>query len=413
MSGPEAEQRSDALIGGNDKNPTGARIPVGIAVLLAMTMALGPLALDTYLPAFPAMAASLGVRVHEISLSISLYVFALALGQLVAGPLADRWGREPVMLTGLTVFALASYLISRATSLEGLLALRVLQAFGGGWATVCVPALVRDRLSGVEAARFFSLIGLIMILAPALAPSIGSLILLTFSWPVIFVVLASYALLLVVLLKGILFSAPRPPTATARSVSAWHRYRAVFATRPALRYMLLQSFSFAVMLLFITHASFIYQAHYGATASQFALLFGANVVLMMMANVTNRKLLKRFSPQRILRWSITIQAIGILLLLAVSLLLPLLWLFVPAMMITIGAMGAITPNTQASFMEYFAENSGTASALLGATQFSLAGIISAASSLLPENVLAIVLAQAVCAGLCLILVWRRDDTGDR
>jgi len=220
---------------------------VGIAVLLAMTMALGPLALDAYLPAFPAMAASLGVRVHEISLSISLYVFVLAFGQLVAGPLSDRWGRGPVMLAGLAMFGLASYLISTTSSLEGLLAGRVLQAFGGGWATVCVPALVRDRLSGVEAARFFSLIGLLMIMAPAVAPSIGSLILLQFSWPAIFVMLTAYAILLLALLKWQLFSGSASKRVTTHTTSVWQRYRAVFATRPALRYLLLQTFSFAVI----------------------------------------------------------------------------------------------------------------------------------------------------------------------
>lgn len=386
----------------------------GIAILLAMTMALGPLALDTYLPAFPAMAASLGVSVHDISLSISGYVFVLALGQLVAGPLSDRWGRGPVMLTGLAMFGLASYLISQTQTLESLLGLRMLQAFGGGWATVCVPALVRDRLSGVEAARFFSLIGLIMILAPAVAPSIGSLILLQFSWPAIFIMLCAYAVLLVLLLKWVLFPSYRASQTSAHAMSVWQRYRAVFATRPALRFMLLQTFSFAVMLLFITHSSFIYQEHYGASAQHFALLFGANIVVMMVANLINRRLLKSYASQRILRWSITLQATGILLLIVISMLWPVLWLFLPAMMLTIGAMGAITPNTQACFMEYFAEHGGTASALMGATQFSVAGLISAASALLPESVTAIILAMAACSLLCLILVWQmpRTTNGD-
>ncbi len=378
----------------------------GIAVLLAMTMALAPLALDTYLPAFPAMAESLGVSVHEISLSISVYVFVLAFGQLVAGPLSDRWGRGPVMLSGLAIFGLASYLISRTSSLEGLLALRVVQAFGGGWAAVCVPALVRDRLSGMEAARFFSLIGLIMILAPAVAPSVGSLILSRFSWPAIFLMLTGYAFVLILLLRWVLFSGRRSPRAVIHTLSVGQRYRAVFATRPALRFMLLQTFSFALMLLFITHSSFIYQGHYGASPAKFALLFGANIVLMIIANLTNRRLLRRHLPEHILRWSVTLQAVGIVLLLAVSIFLPVLGLFLPAMMITIGAMGAITPNTQACFMEYFANNGGTAAALLGATQFSVAGLISAASSLLPETVLAIVMAQAACSLLCLVLVWR-------
>jgi len=130
---------------------------------------------------------------------------------------------------------------------------------------------------------------------------------------------------------------------------------------------------------------------------------------MMIVNLTNRQLLKRYSPQRILRWGVTMQAFGIALLVMVSVFYPALWLFLPAMMITVGAMGAISPNTQASFMEYFAQNGGTASALLGATQFSVAGLISAASTFLPHSVLAIVLAQAACSVLCLALVWVRKS----
>lgn len=382
---------------------------LGIAVCLAMAMALGPLAIDTYLPAFPAIANSLGVSIHEISISISMYVFVLAAGHLVAGPLSDHFGRSRVMLSGLGIFCVASILISRVQSSEALLLLRALQGFGGGCIAVCVPAIVRDRLSGTEAARFFSLIGLIMILAPAIAPSIGSFILSHFDWRSIFVALAVYALLLVGLLKWIVFSGVTHAGQHARGLSVLQRYRRVLATRPALRYMLLQALAFTVMLLFITHSSFIYQQHFGATPAAFALLFGANVVLMMMVNLSNRRLLKRFPAKRILRWSITMQASGIVLLILVMSLKPVLWLFLPAMMVTVGAMGAITPNTQACYMEYFHEHGGTASALLGATQFSLAGLISVASSALPAYVMAIVLAQAACSLLCLLLVWVRPD----
>lgn len=377
----------------------------GIAVLLAMAMALGPLAVDAYLPAFPAMAESLGVSIHKISLSISIYVFVLALGQLVGGPLSDRLGRSVVMLSGLAIFTLASGFISLTKSNTELLLFRAIQGFGGGWVAVCVPAIVRDHLSGKEAARFFSLIGLMLIVAPAVAPSIGSLILIYYSWPVIFIVLFFYAIALGALLKIIVFSKNRKQSRSNSVVSVWTRYRIVIATRPALRFICLQTLCFTVMLLFITHSSFIYQEYFGATPTTFALLFGANLIVMVAANLSNRWLLKRISSKLILRIAVTIQAIGILLLILVTALAPVLWLFLPAMMLTIGIMGAITPNTQACFMEYFAEHGGTASALLGATQFSIAGLISAVSAMLPETVIAIVLTQGACSLLCLILVW--------
>ncbi len=382
---------------------------VGIAALLAMTTALAPFALDTFLPAFPAMAASLGTDVHGISLSISLYVFVLATGQLIAGPLSDRFGRSRVLLSGLSIFALASLLLTQAETLDQLLLLRALQAFGGGCSAVCVPAIVRDRLSGVEAAKFFSAIGLIIMVAPAIAPSLGSLLLNFFGWESIFLFLGLYALMLVPLLKAFVFRQQPDQSNHAQAINAWQRYLAVLATVPARRFILLQAMAFAVMLLFITHSSFIYQEHFGATPSNFALLFGANIVLVVMMNLLNRLLLQRVAVESILRWALAMQFTGTVLLILVMLFIPRLEWFLPAMIITIGAIGAIGPNTQACFMEFFADNAGTASALLGATQFALAGFISAVSTLLPENVLTIVCAMAICSAVCQILIRIRNS----
>lgn len=380
------------------------------AVVLAMTMALAPLALDTYLPAFPAMAESLDVQVHDISLSIAVYVFMLALGQLVAGPLSDHFGRPIVMLTGLLVFSVASFFLSQVQAIESLLAWRGVQAFGGGWAMVCVPALVRDRFSGKDAARFFSLIGLITIIAPAIAPSFGSALLLMWGWPSIFIFLSGYSLLMAGFLRWLVFNAQRSSegVATSSVMSVWARYQAVVAVKPALRFMLLQTFAFTVMLLFIAHSAYIYQEHFDVGPSQFSLLFGANIVLMIVANFANRWFLHRMSPLAILRYSLSVQGVGVLLLLAVVLMSPNLWLFLPAMMITVGAMGAITSNTQACFMEYFPKNSGTAAALMGATQFAVGGVILGLSSLLPESLLSVVASQAVCSILCLWLIWSKQ-----
>ena len=386
-------------------NADAAQTHLGVAALLAMTTALGPLAIDTYLPAFPAIADSLGVTIQRVSLSIPVYIFVLALGQLIGGPLSDRFGRRVIMLSGLAIFGLGSLLISLSHSLEALLVLRAVQAFGGGWASVCVPALVRDRLAGYEAARFFSLIGLIVIAAPAIAPSLGSLILYNFSWNGIFLFLALYAMVAIPLVKRVIFPGELGKRMRTQPLTIWQRYRAVFATRPALRYMALQAMAFGIMLLFITHAAFIYQVYFGQTPAMFALLFGANIAALVVVNLVNRHLLRRVSPQKLLRWGLTLQSVGITLLVLVALFSPRLGLFVPAMMITVGAMGAIAPNNQACFMEFFAESGGTASALLGAIQYSVAGLIGAASTLLPDSLVAVVLAQAICSLLCLILVW--------
>ena len=376
---------------------------IGIAALLAMTMALGPLALDTYLPAFPDIATHLGVSVHQVSLTISLYVFVLAFGQLSGGPLSDHYGRQHIMLAGLAVFTVASLLILQASSLEEFLLLRALQAFGGGWAVVCVPALVRDRLSGREAARFFSLIGLLMVAAPALAPSIGSLLLTQFGWLSIFLFIGVYAAVVLVLLKITIFRSYERPV-HQQPVSMLSRYRAVISNRPAMRFMATGAMAFSIMMLFITHSSFIYQQHFGVGPGLFAVLFAANVGLMLVMNLLNRKLLNYFAAQKILRWALTAQLAAIGVLLVISFTPAPLAVFVPSMVLSIGILGAVSPNIQACYMEYFPQHGGTAAALMGATQFSVAGLISAASALLPESVSAVVLAMAVCSMICVLLV---------
>lgn len=376
-----------------------------LAVVLALTVALGPFAIDAYLPAFPSMAESLGVSLHSVALSISVYIMALAAGQLVGGPLADRYGRQPIMLSGLVMFLIASLLLWQVDSLRGLLWLRALQAFGAGWATACVPALVRDQVHGVEAAKLFSLIALIMIGAPAIAPSLGTLILLWSDWHTIFLCLAIYSALLIIIVKLLLFGKYSGSPYQGDRTSPLQRYLAVFKTRAAMRFVLIQAAVFSVMMIFVTHSSFIYQVHYRVSNGLFGALFGANIVFMAMMNLGNRKLLNIYSTQRIMRACLIVQAAAVVFLLAVAYWQWPLWCFVLGTVTTIGMFGGISPNNQACYMDYFEKNGGTAGALMGAVQFSVAGTLSALSALLPETLLTVVLPQAVCcfAGLALAL----------
>ncbi len=385
-----------------------------LALVMAMTVAIAPLALDAYLPAFPDLAEFLGVSVHEISLSISVYIGALSIGQLVGGPLTDRYGRQPIMLAGLAVFSVTSFLISQAEVLSQLLVLRAIQAFGGGWVSVCVPAIVRDRVRGIEAAKLFSLIGLITVAAPALAPALGSLLLKWGGWNSIFIFLGCYGIAAMTILKLSIFSRHRQRLAASGKPlgsnpqvqsSFFRRYLLVFKTPSAMRFILLQASVFSVMMLFVTHAPFIYQEHFDVSPTAFAALFGANVVAMAFIMLANRWLLSRFSSMSILRGGVTLQAVAIGLLVLITQLFPVLWLFVPAIMLAVGSIGATSPNCQACYMEHFAENGGTAAALMGATQFGVAGIVSAISTLMPESIQSVVLAQAGCSVVALSLVW--------
>lgn len=370
-----------------------------LAILLGMTVALGPLALDAYLPAFPAIAQDLAVSKADVGLTLSAYVFTLGLAQLVGGPLSDRYGRQRVLLLGLAVFAVAAFMVAQAESLHQMLGWRVVQGVGGAFCAVSVPAIVRDQCRGNEAARLFGLIGLVMFIAPASAPALGSLLLAIGDWPAIYHALGGYALLLGVVLHYRLFRRipARIPERTPVHTLVTN-YLLVLRHRVAMRFIALQTLAFSAMLVFITHASFIYQGWFGLPNATFAALFAANVAAMAVLNLVNRRLLLRFAAVAILRTAVTMQHIAIALLLLLVALDAPPWAVVTCLIAVTGCMGAIVPNSLAGALDYFPNLGGTAAALLGATQFTVAGAISALSTRLADDALfPIVLIMAACS----------------
>lgn len=378
-----------------------------LAVLLGMTVALGPLALDTYLPAFPRIAAALGLTHAQLGLTLSTYVVILGLGQLVGGPLSDRYGRRTVLLSGLALFGIASVMVSLASSLESLLAWRAVQALGGGWCAVSVPAIVRDRSRGADAARLFALIGLVMFVAPAVAPSMGSLVLAFAGWRAIFIFLAAYALFAAVLLHLRLFryvSSTEPNDKPV--ITLLTNYARVLRHGAAMRFIGLQALAFSTMLVFITHASFIYQEWFGLSKPVFSGLFAANVAGMAVVNLLNRRLLLSFPAPVVLRAALTVQASAVLALAVASRLDPPVVLVAGLIITAVACMGAIAPNNMASTLEYFPNLGGTAAAVLGAIQYAFAGAVSALSSTVANGTLApITFTMAVCSGTAAFLAF--------
>lgn len=389
-----------------------------LAILLGMTVALGPLALDAYLPAFPEIANILGVTPNDVGLTLSIYVAALGLAQLVGGPLSDRYGRRVILLGGLFVFAIAALMVAQADTLNEMLVWRLFQGIGGAFCAVSVPAIVRDQFSGVEAARLFGLIGLIMFIAPAAAPSLGVLLLAFGAWPAIFLMLAGYAAFLAVVLQLRLFRQlpPKKPVTTPISTLVTN-YLLVLRHAVTMRFIILQALCFSAMLVFITNASFIYQEWFGLSNAMFSALFAANIVAMACLNLFNRYLLRHFAAVVILRVSVALQFISLLVLVALVWAGAPYWLIAAIIVIAVGFMGSIVPNSMANALEFFPYLGGTAAALLGATQFTLAGGISAFSTVIGEGALfPIVLLMAICSLLATLLALgapravRRENT---
>jgi MFS transporter, DHA1 family, multidrug resistance protein len=350
-----------------------------VALLVAANTALAPFAIDAYLPAMGALAESVGASIHHTELSLSTFLAGFALGQLLFGPLSDRLGRKPVLMGGLVAFLLASLVITTVSSLPELLAWRFIQALGGGATVVNSAAIVRDCFSGREAAKVMSTMAIIMLLAPLVAPVVGSGLLYLADWWLIFVFLAAYAAFLMWLLGTRLpeTRAPGSPTATPRQVLA--NYASVLRHREAMGYVCAASMSFAGLFAFITASPFLYLEHFDLSPGLYPLVFGVNVLTMAASNRLNIRLLRGRSPQQNLRLGLTIQlgaAAGLVLVVASG--LESLWTMVPLIMVFAGTIGLVAPNAISSLLDHFHHMSATAAALQGSIQFScgaLAGVL--------------------------------------
>ncbi|XKH59231.1 multidrug effflux MFS transporter [Halomonas sediminis] len=353
--------------------------PRRVALLVAANTALAPFAIDAYLPAMAALAESIGASIHRTELSISVFLFGFALGQLIFGPLSDRLGRKPVLLGGLLVFFVASLAIISVDSLSTLLIWRFIQALGGGACVVNSAAIVRDCFSGREAAKVMSTMALIMMLAPLVAPTVGSLLLYVAGWWLIFGFLAVYAAFLFWLL-GTRLPETRDmsqPVASPRQVLG--NYASILSHREGMGYVCAVAASFAGLFAFITASPFLYLEHFGLSPAMYPVVFGVNVLGIALSNRVNIQLLSRRTPQQNLRLGLTVQWVAATaLVIATATGMASLYVVVPLVMLFTGMIGMISPNAISSLLDHFGHISATATALLGSVQFScgaLAGVM--------------------------------------
>ena len=351
-----------------------------LAPLLALVVALSPFAIDTYLPAMPSMAHYFQVDIHLIELSIPLYLIGFAIGQLMGGPISDNYGRKWIGIVGLSIFFTASVLILFVNNVYELWGLRFIQAFGGGFGLVICAAVVRDLYAGKDAAKIFTLIGFIMMIAPLIAPTVGSILLSYFNWKAIFVLLSVYSFVQILVIFALV-----PETKRLRKVAGFDHltfkqvitgYWKIISHPTARYYLLSSSFVAAALFAFLTEISFLYIEYFGVNEKKFAWLFGLNIVSMMSFNRLNHFLLDRWEPKQILKLGLMIQfSAAVLLLLTAVFHLHNLILVVGLLMMIIGSFGIIAPNNMSCYMHYFLSNSGAANAVIGSSQFAFGAIV--------------------------------------
>lgn len=341
---------------------------VMLLVLLGTLTAFGPLSLDMYLPAFPRMTADLHASQAQIQLSLTTCLVGLALGQLITGPLSDRFGRRGPVLVGVGAYAVFSLVCAVAPSAGTLAAGRLAQGFAGGMGVVVARAIVRDRYSGRAAAKYFSRLTLIFGVAPVAAPSFGSLVLRFGPWRDIFVALAVIGVLLVAVVAWRLpETLPAQRRSTGGLAATGRTMRSLFADRVYLGYALTQGLAFAGLFAYISGSSFVFQDVFGLSGPTFSLIFGLNAVALVAVGQVNAKLLDRFSPRQLLVGTLmvgTLAAGGLLLGATVGSVL----LVAAALFVFVGSLGMVMPNSTALALDRHPRRAGTAAALMGAMQ---------------------------------------------
>jgi DHA1 family bicyclomycin/chloramphenicol resistance-like MFS transporter len=349
--------------------------PRRLALLVAINTALAPFAIDAYLPAMAALADSIGASIHHTELSVSMFMAGFAIGQLLFGPVSDRLGRKPVLLSGLVVFLLASLMLATVGSLTELLAWRFVQALGGGACVVNSAAIVRDCFSGRQAASVISTMAMIMMLAPLVAPLVGSGLLYLADWRLIFVFLAGYAVFLLWLMSTRLPETrdPSQPVASFRQVLL--NYASVLKHREGLGYICAVAASFGGLFAFVTASPYVYMGHFGLSPATYPFVLGANVIFIALFNRLNIHLLKTRAPLQNLYLGLGVQLAAALALVAAAASgLASLPVVVALVMLYSGMIGLISPNAMALLLDHFGHMSATATALMGAAKFGAAAL---------------------------------------
>lgn len=345
-------------------------------ILLGVLTAIGPLSIDMYLPGFPAMAAEFADTPGRPEYTLAGFFVGTAVGQLFYGPLSDRFGRKPPLYFGLALYTLAAFGCALSASLYHLAAWRLLQGLGGCAGMVITRAVVRDRCGVRDSARAFSMLMLVMGLAPILAPLIGGWVVTSLGWRAIFWILAGFGTACLIAMR---FGLPEShDTRHALPLSVRRiggDFRALLGERAFMGYALSSGLAMAGFFAYISGSPHEFIELYHLSAHQYAGLFGLNAFCYILASQANARLVKTMEPTRVLRRALRALALTGLWLAILPLFgAPSLPALMAPLLVAISSLGFIVPNASAAALATHGQRAGTASALLGSLQFGLAGI---------------------------------------
>lgn len=371
--------------------PRGRTVALWV-VMLGSLCALPAFTTDMYLPGIPQVAADLGSTEAMAQLTVSAMLVGGGLGQLVIGPLSDRFGRRAPLLVGLVLHVVTSLLCVVVPTMSGLIALRVMQGFFNAAAGTTAMAVVRDRFVGSEAARVLSRLMLVIGIAPMFAPTIGAAILSEASWRWVFVLLAAMgAVLALIVLRFMPETHGSEQRVATRTNRVFAGYLTLLRDRQFLALAVLPGLSFGVLMSYVVSSPVVFQQEFGLSHGQFSLLFAANGVGLVLAAQVNAALVRRVDPMRLMRFAVVAQTVTAAALLGVVLLDVggLVGLLV-VMWFVLATQPLIQPNAAALAMSRHGEIAGTSAAMIGAAQSSVAGVVSSLAGFLGGGSVAMV-----------------------
>ncbi|MGW2019082.1 Bcr/CflA family multidrug efflux MFS transporter [Streptomyces sp. NPDC001927] len=420
-SGQPTKQATQGHISAGSAAPA-RRASLLVTLVLGGLTALPPLSMDMYLPALPEVTQMLRSPAATVQLTLTACLAGMALGQLVVGPMSDKWGRRRPLLIGMLVYVAATAVCAFAPTVELLIGFRLLQGLAGAAGIVIARAVVRDLYDGVEMARFFSTLMLISGVAPIIAPLIGGQILRITDWRGVFYVLAVIGVLLTLVVWKWLGETLPPERRHEGGVGeALRTMRGLLADRVFTGYMLAGGLGFAALFAYISASPFVVQEIYGASPQTFSLLFGLNSIgLVAVGQINGKLLVGRVSLDKALGWGL-----GVIVLAAAALLVmtsgvfgkPSLGAVAAGLFVLMSAMGLVLPNTNAQALMRTPYAAGSASALLGTSSFLIGAIASPLVGIAGEaTAVPMAVVQLVCAagalacflGLC--RPWRSQPT---
>jgi MFS transporter, DHA1 family, multidrug resistance protein len=358
-----------------------------LILLLGALAACGPLSIDMYLPSLPSLANAFSTTAAAAEITLTSFMCGFSLGMLLYGPLSDAYGRRPILLGGIVLYALASIGCALSFSIDSLVALRFLQALGAGSASVLARAIARDAHEATDAARVLSMLAIVTSIGPLLAPMIGGQLLLLGGWRAVFVVLTLFgAGCAVTTYLRVPETWPREKRASSALSKSFAAYGKLLTDPVTWGHVLCGGMAFASMFAYITATPFVYIEYFHVKPQHYGFFFGLNIIGIIGWNVINARLVRRLGSLKLISIASFVSVVAAL---SVSLVCLTgwggLWSIVVCLFFVVGVVGLLSANCTTDLMHRYPRNAGAAAAVFGAVQLALGAVASLVIGLLQDG----------------------------